>query len=154
MRFCQLDRITLLEPGRRIEATKRLTGDEDYLRDHFPRFAVMPGVLMLEAMCQASILLARATENYESGLILVRSVKNVKFADFVRPGETLEIESEIFKQDGSQFTMKAAGRKGDSLAVAGRIVLESDQRDAPSVNQYAAAYTRELTHKLCEAGNA
>ncbi len=48
MRFRQLDKITLLVPGERIEAQLTLNGDQDYLRDHFPRFPVQPGVLMLE----------------------------------------------------------------------------------------------------------
>jgi 3-hydroxymyristoyl/3-hydroxydecanoyl-(acyl carrier protein) dehydratase len=87
MRFCQLNRITLLEPGVRIEATRTLRASEDYLRDHFPRFAVMPGVLMLEALFQASALLVRATEGYKSGLVLLQEAKNVKFADFVQPGK-------------------------------------------------------------------
>ena len=39
MRFRQLDAVTLLEPGERIEARKTVSGDEDYLKDHFPRFA-------------------------------------------------------------------------------------------------------------------
>ncbi len=42
MRFCQLDRITRFEPGVCIEAERQLRGEEDYLSDHFPRFAVMP----------------------------------------------------------------------------------------------------------------
>ena len=50
LRFCLLDEITELKLGSSITATKRLRPDEDYLRDHFPRFPVMPGVLMLEAI--------------------------------------------------------------------------------------------------------
>ena len=61
MRFCQIDRVTLLEPGVKIEALRTLRVGEDYLRDHFPRFEVMPGVLMLEALAQAAALLAFET---------------------------------------------------------------------------------------------
>ena len=53
MRFTLLDRITDLRPGISITAVKTLLPDEEYLRDHFPRFPVMPGVLMLETMYEA-----------------------------------------------------------------------------------------------------
>ena len=112
MRFCQIDRITTLEPGVRIEATRKLRADEDYLRDHFPRFEVMPGVLMLEALTQAAILLARATEGYKFGLVYLESAKNVKFADFVQPGQTLSISVEIIKRTECTTLVKAAVRAG------------------------------------------
>lgn len=155
MRFCQIDQITLLEPGKRIEARRSVQGNEDYLRDHFPRFAVMPGVLMLEALFQASALLVRASEDDRPGLVLLRTVKNVKFADFVQPGETLNIKSELFKRDENRFIMKAEGRKGDSLAVSGRLVLECVDEDVPEiVNQHASMYMRQLTEQLQQAAMA
>ena len=59
--FAQIDKITEIVSGDRISAVKFLSGDEDYLQDHFPHFPVMPGVLMLEAMLQASSWLVRYT---------------------------------------------------------------------------------------------
>ena len=53
MRFSLLDRVTAIEPGRSITAVKAVTLSEEYLADHFPRFPVLPGVLMLEAMLMA-----------------------------------------------------------------------------------------------------
>lgn len=151
MKFNQLDHISVLEPGKRIEATCKLSGEEDYLRDHFPRFPVMPGVLMLEAMYQASVILVRATEEYRSGLVLLREAKNVKFADFMQPGDTLNVESEIIKQDDSRFLLKASGRKGDSTAVSGRLVLEcqSNAKGQPAiVDRLAAQHVKQLTEQL------
>ena len=49
MKFSLIDKIDLLEPNREIVATKSLTMAEEYLQDHFPKFPVMPGVLMIEA---------------------------------------------------------------------------------------------------------
>ena len=60
MRFILVDRISELEAGRRIVAHKALSLAEEYLADHFPKFPVLPGVLMLEAMVQASAWLARS----------------------------------------------------------------------------------------------
>ena len=64
MRFTLIDQITLLEPDKKIEAVKNVTLSEEYLQDHFPRFPVLPGVLMLEALTQASAWLIRVSEDF------------------------------------------------------------------------------------------
>ncbi len=151
MRFRQLDKITLLEPGKKIEAYRTLGDDEDYLRDHFPRFPVMPGVLMLEALFQASAILVRASEEFRSGLVLLREAKNVKFADFVQPGQTLQIVAEIVKCQGSQVLVKATGSKGDSTAVSGRLLIECQTNACGQpdiIDQLAAKYVRDLAEQL------
>lgn len=152
MRFLQIDHISQLEPGAFIEATKSLEGSEDYLRDHFPRFAVMPGVLMLEALFQASAFLVRETEQHEAGLVVLRAAKNVKFADFMQPGDTLSIRSEIMKQEGKSYTLKAAGKKGESNAVSGRLIVDCVEQDVPdSVVQLTARHVKRLAKQLREA---
>ena len=99
MRFSLIDRITELRPGVSLTAVKSLSASEEYLRDHFPRFPVMPGVLMLEAMYEASAWLIRKSEDYRHAVILLKEARNVKYADFVEPGETLVVTSTIVKQD-------------------------------------------------------
>lgn len=155
MRFCQLDQITHLEPGKDICAKKLLTGKEDYLRDHFPRFAVMPGVLMLEALYQASALLVRATDEYKSGMVILRTAKNVKFADFVQPGQTLEISAQIVKREGNTYVIKGSGRKGENTTVTARLIVECIPDQAPAaIDRYASQYMRQLTDQLQEAAMA
>ena len=61
MRFTFVDRVMELQPGVKITTVKCLSLAEEYLADHFPRFPVMPGVLMLEAMTEAQRWLIRAT---------------------------------------------------------------------------------------------
>ncbi|MFK7736142.1 MAG: 3-hydroxyacyl-ACP dehydratase FabZ family protein [Pirellulaceae bacterium] len=149
MRFCQIDQIAHLDPGNKIEAYRSLDGTEDYLRDHFPRFAVMPGVLMLESLFQASGLLVRATENHEAGLVILRTAKNVKFADFVQPGQTLRIEAQIMKSEGRRYTVKAVGYKDDAQAVSGRLIIDCvDTDDDEIVDKHAALYMKQLTEQL------
>lgn len=151
MRFRQIDRITLLEPGKRIEAELTLTGDEDYLRDHFPRFPVMPGVLMLESLYQAANFLVRATDGFQCGLVLLREAKNVKFADFMQPGQTLSVTAEILKQEQHSYLVKAAGQKGDTLAVSGRLRIEClpNAKGQPDiVDQMASKHMKQLSDQL------
>jgi 3-hydroxyacyl-[acyl-carrier-protein] dehydratase len=124
MRFCLLDRILELEPGVRVTAVKRLRPEEDYLKDHFPRFPVMPGVLMLEAMYQASAWLVRQTEGFAHSVVVLKEARNIKYADFVTPGKELVVTAEIFKQDGNLTTLKTQGTIDGNIAVNGRLVLE------------------------------
>lgn len=124
MRFCLLDRILELEPGVRVTAIKRLRPDEDYLRDHFPRFPVMPGVLMLEAMYQAGAWLVRQTDGFAQSMVVLKEVRNIKYADFVTPGKDLIVTAEILKQDSSLVTLKTQCTIDGNLAVNGRLVLE------------------------------
>ena len=110
MRFCLLDRITELVPGVQITAVKRLRPDEDYLDDHFPRFPVMPGVLMLEAMFQASAWLVRQSEGFAHSVVILKEARNVKYFDFITPGQELVVTAEILKQDESTTTLSPVTR--------------------------------------------
>lgn len=154
MRFCQLNQIEVLEPGVRIEAVRTLGAEEDYLRDHFPRFPVMPGVLMLESLFQAASLLVRATDDYHNGLVLLQEAKNVKFSDFVQPGQTLRVTAEIVKQDGDKTVLKATGTKGDSVAVSARLVLKKqsieDGSNLPYADRHANKFMRDVTQRLLQ----
>jgi 3-hydroxyacyl-[acyl-carrier-protein] dehydratase len=124
MRFCLLDRITELQRGVKITAVKTLRAEEDYLQDHFPRFPVMPGVLMLEAMFQASAWLVRSSEDFKHGVVLLKEARNVKYSDFVTPGEELVVTAELLKQDDTTATLKAQGTLRGNVAVSGRLILE------------------------------
>jgi 3-hydroxyacyl-[acyl-carrier-protein] dehydratase len=124
MRFTLLDRITELEPGAKIVALKNLSLAEEYLADHFPGFPVMPGVLMLEAMTQAGAWLVRAGEDFAHSAVLLKEARNVKYASFVEPGQTLVITAEIQDQDDRLTRLKAQGTVDGASAVSARLVLE------------------------------
>ncbi len=123
MRFKQLDKITELVRGERIVAERHMRADEDYLRDHFPLFPVMPGVLMLEALFQASCWLIRATEGFENSLLVLKEARNVRFADFMEPNQTLKITAEILKLEKNSVSIKATGIKGETVAVSARLII-------------------------------
>ncbi len=124
MRFTLIDQISDLKPGRSISVVKILSPTEEYLQDHFPCFPVMPGVLMLEAMYQASALLVSATEDFQHSTILLKEAKNVKYTGFVEPGESLEIHCELVTMQDALATLKAKGMIGQRKAVSGKLVLE------------------------------
>ena len=124
MRFSLLDRIDELEPGVRISAVKTLSLAEEYLADHFPGFPVMPGVLMLEAMTQAGAWLIRASEDFAHTVVVLHEARNVKYGQFVEPGQTLRITAEITKETDRLTTLQARGTVEGRASVSGRLVLE------------------------------
>lgn len=153
MRFCLLDRISELEPGVRLVGVKRLRPDEDYLSDHFPRFPVMPGVLMLEAMYQASAWLVRHSENFAHSMVVLKEARNIKYSDFVTPGKELEVTAEILKQDAALTTLKTQGTIDGNIAVNGRLVLErfnlADRHPSRAkTDPYLRSELREVLQRL------
>jgi 3-hydroxyacyl-[acyl-carrier-protein] dehydratase len=123
MRFSLIDRIVELQPDRQITAIKALTMAEEYLADHFPRFPVMPGVLMLEAMTQAGAWLVRASEDFAHSMVILGEAASVKYGQFVEPGQTLTVTAEIVGQDEQETRLKAMGRVDGQMTVSARLAL-------------------------------
>jgi len=123
MQFTLIDRIVELEPGVQIVAVKNLTMAEEYLADHFPRFPVMPGVLMLEAMTQASAWLIRVSEDFAHSMVVLKQASNVKYGQFVEPGQTLCVTAEILKDSENETRLKTRGTVNGRTTVSARLVL-------------------------------
>lgn len=124
MRFTLLDRVEAIEPGKSITAVKTVTLAEEYLADHFPRFPVLPGVLMLEAMTQASAWTIRLGEDFAHSIVVLRAARNVKYGDFVEPGKTLTVTVEVLSQDDTITKVKASGKVGERTSLTARLELE------------------------------
>ena len=123
MRFMLIDRIVELQGGTKITAVKNLTMAEEYLADHFPHFPVMPGVLMLEAMTQAGAWLVRHSEDFAHGMVVLKQANNVKYGQFVEPGQMLTVSAELVSQSDTEAKLKASGSLDGRMIVSGRLVL-------------------------------
>jgi 3-hydroxyacyl-[acyl-carrier-protein] dehydratase len=119
-----LDSIRSYEPDVSLTAIKNVALSEEYLGDHFPEFPVLPGVFMLEAATQAGAWLLRLSENFAHSIISLREARNIKYADFVQPGQTLEMTVSMIKKDDRLATLKMEGQVNGNQALSGRIVLE------------------------------
>ena len=124
MRFTLVDRIVALQPGATITTVKALSLAEEYLADHFPRFPVMPGVLMLEAMTQTGAWLIRVTDDFAHSIVTLKQANNCKFKNFVAPGQVLSVTASILRHEERETQLDVRGTLADSVAVSGRIVLE------------------------------
>lgn len=131
MRYCQLDEITELVPGEKLVGTRTLRADEEYLRDHFPRFPVMPGVMMLEALVQAAVWLVRTGDDFATPLVTLHEARSVKFGDFLAPSETLQITAQHVKTTDEFVTVKAHASKGERNTVSARLILKKSTTGDP-----------------------
>jgi 3-hydroxyacyl-[acyl-carrier-protein] dehydratase len=149
MRFNLVDRITEWQPGKSLKGVKYLTLAEEYLADHFPTFPVMPGVLMLEALVEASAWLWRLTTGFAHSVIVLREAKNVKYGTFMEPGRAMEIAVEMVKADGGLATFRGKGNiEGGAQTVSGQVVMAAynvrDRNpDAAGVDEKLLAHWRE-----------
>lgn len=149
MRFTLIDRIDELQPGVKLVAIKNLSLAEEYLADHFPGFPVMPGVLMLEAMTQASAWLIRAGEDFAHSVVTLREARNVKYANFVEPGRTLTVTAEVLEHDARETKLKCSGTVDGGIAVAARLVLTRyNLADADPTRAWADEVVRERLREL------
>jgi 3-hydroxyacyl-[acyl-carrier-protein] dehydratase len=124
MRFWLLDKISSFQPDVELVAVKNVSLSEEYLGDHFPEFPVLPGVFMLEAATQAGAWLLRLSEDFAHSVISLKEAKNIKYADFVAPGQSLEVTVSMLKKDERLATFKIEGRVGDRQTLSGRLVLQ------------------------------
>jgi 3-hydroxyacyl-[acyl-carrier-protein] dehydratase len=149
MRFNLVDRITEWELGKSLKGVKYLTLAEEYLADHFPSFPVMPGVLMLEAVVEASAWLWRITSGFQHSIIVMREAKNVKYGTFMEPGKAMEIAVELVKQDGEMATFRGKGNiEGGGQTVSAQVVLaaynvKDNNPAAAAVDEKLIAHWRE-----------
>ena len=99
--FLFVDEVMDINKGSDIHAIKRLTGEEDYFRGHFPNNPVMPGVIIIEALAQASGILGFQTmdKTPEEGSIYVfAGVDKVRFRRRVGPGDDIHLYSKILNE--------------------------------------------------------
>lgn len=123
MRFSLVDRILSLEAGTSIATVKNLSLAEEYLADHFPGFPVMPGVLMVESLVQASAWLMRHTEDFRYSTILLQEARAAKFNSFVSPGQALHVTASVHKRGDGEWVLKAAGSVEGRSTVSARLTL-------------------------------
>jgi 3-hydroxyacyl-[acyl-carrier-protein] dehydratase len=159
MRFWLLDSIRSYEPDRQLIAVKNVALTEEYLADHFPEFPVLPGVFMLEAATQAGAWLLRLSENFAHSIICLKEARNIKYADFVPPGETLEVTVSMIKKDERLATIKVEGQAANRATLSGRLVLErynlADRNpEQQLIDQQLTQYFRRVQKLLLPAGLA
>jgi 3-hydroxyacyl-[acyl-carrier-protein] dehydratase len=124
MRFVLIDRLLELEAGRRIVACKTFAAEEEFLKDHFPGFPVIPGALLTEVMVQTGGWLILRTLDFARWPFLCM-IEKAKFRRFVKPGENLVIEANLCSTQGDNFEVQAVARVSQNQVAQSRIVYHA-----------------------------
>jgi 3-hydroxyacyl-[acyl-carrier-protein] dehydratase len=123
--FLLVDRVLEYEKDVRIKAIKNVTMNEPFFVGHFPGRPVMPGVIMLEALAQASALLSFSSEEKEAQsdtLYYFVGIDGARFKRVVEPGDQLVLESRIERARGGIYKYAAKATVGDELAVEAQLM--------------------------------
>ena len=127
--FLLVDRVISCEPHKSLSAIKNVTFNEPFFQGHFPGHPVMPGVLVIEAMAQASGLLTQLSQSQPGGpsipLYYLVKVDKARFSKTVGPGDQLRLEVEqkrVLKRMGL-FACRALV-EGDEVASAELLCAE------------------------------
>jgi 3-hydroxyacyl-[acyl-carrier-protein] dehydratase len=96
--FLLIDKVLDFEIGKRLTAIKNVTFNEPQFTGHFPNQPIMPGVLIVEALAQATGILAFKSEvgkPQEGQIYMLVGVDNARFKRMVEPGDQLKLEVEV-----------------------------------------------------------
>ena len=123
--FLLVDRVVEFEKDVRLKALKNVTINEPFFNGHFPNRPVMPGVLMLEALAQASALLSFSSEGEESDgsrLYYFAGIDGARFKRVVEPGDQLILESTITRKKAGIYKYTTRATVDGELAVEAELM--------------------------------
>ena len=99
-------------------AKYHVSGEEFFLKGHFPGNPVVPGVILCEMMAQGAAVLLASEPKVVGKTPMFTSLDKVRFKNPVRPGDTLESESRIIKSKGPFYWCEAKGYVAGKLCVS------------------------------------
>jgi 3-hydroxyacyl-[acyl-carrier-protein] dehydratase len=104
--------VLTVDPGRAATAVRNIPGTLTIFDSHFPRFPVLPGVLLLDSMAQ----LAALALGFSTGQWRLTRAEAVRFRHFVRPGDQTELAVRVLD------TTTTTGDCDARVTVDGRLV--------------------------------
>ena len=153
MRWLFLERIDELVPGAHVRGTAVFPPDLLLFEDHFPRFPVVPGVLLLETLAQLAGKGIGYTVRIQRGdwpFPVLSMMQAVKFRKFVKPGERVQLEAEFVRLLDNAALMKVKARtesgvvaQAEQTFVFNAVPLESPE-DRAFVEQSEAGHLARL----------
>lgn len=117
--FLLVDKVLELGDERAV-GIKNVTGNEPFFQGHFPEYAVMPGVLIVEAAAQVGAVAVLSKPEYQGRLAFLAGLEDWRFRRQVVPGDTLTIEVTM------AAVRRGIGRGHARVTVEGKVVAEGD----------------------------
>ena len=100
--FLFVEKLSDIRPGESAVGHKAVSYNEPYFQGHFPEFAVMPGVLIVEAMAQTAgaLVVYSSKMSKENHVVYFMTIDKARFRRPVRPGDMLRIPVKALRQRG------------------------------------------------------
>ncbi len=121
--FLLVDKVISIDSDQSIVAIKNVTYNEQFFQGHFPDKAVMPGVLIIEALAQAAGILAYKSMNWspEDSLFYLGAVSDVRFKRIVLPGDQLKLTVKTLKRRSTVWKFSCEAFVDDESACSAEI---------------------------------
>ncbi|WP_371189022.1 3-hydroxyacyl-ACP dehydratase FabZ [Thalassotalea maritima] len=114
--FLLVDKVLDYVPGKSIHAIKNVSVNEPVFQGHFPGYKIFPGVMILEAMAQASGVLGfKSVEGEDGEMFLFAGIDNARFKSPVVPGDTMHIHIEFVKERRGMWKFAATAKVDDKV---------------------------------------
>lgn len=123
--FLLVDRVVELDLEKKtISALKNVTMNEPFFQGHFPKYPVMPGVLIMEALAQAAGILTFSLFEAPSPdtILLFAGIDNARFKRQVVPGDQLTLKAELLANKRGIYKYKAQAFVGEELAAEADLI--------------------------------
>ena len=125
--FLLVDKIIEMVPGQSAHGIKCVSAGEPFFCGHFPEYAVMPGVLIIEALAQVGAVAILSLEEHKGKIALFGGIKNARFKRQVVPGEVLDLSCEIIRWHGPVGMGKAVARVNGAIAATAELTFAIKQ---------------------------
>lgn len=128
--FLLVDKVLDYTVGETLTAVKNVTINEPFFQGHFPDYPVMPGVLIIEAMAQATGLLGFKTMDEAPGqdmLYLFVGADKARFKRQVVPGDVLTLHAKFLKRSRNIWKFECEARVDGELAASATIMCAATE---------------------------
>lgn len=124
--FVMVDRVLTFEPNTSIVCLKNVTINEPFFQGHFPENPVMPGVMILEALAQASGLLYMCSNGLQHNGRLVHyfaGIDKARFKKIVSPGDQLHLHANFIKEKRDIWKLDCVAKVDDEVACTAELMI-------------------------------
>jgi len=123
--FLLVDRVLEVQKGKYCKALKNISGNEEVFQGHFPSQAVLPGVMIIEALAQtAGIVIHSGKDDASSSeIVFFAGIDKAKFRIPVVPGDQLVLETRLINQRRNFWVFEGKASVDNKLAAQAEIKL-------------------------------
>lgn len=136
--FILVDRVLDYKTLDYLYAIKNVTINEPFFTGHFPGNPIMPGVMMLEALAQASAILSNLSRKPKEGhqfIYYFAGIDNAKFKQIVTPGDSLRLEVKLSSRKGDFWRLHGEAFVGEKLACSADLMTAAKEVEVRDIQK-------------------